>query len=97
MRLTWRDPAGALNKEGFEGLLPGVGRGWGLHRFRHTCATERLRNGMTIDALKEFLGHATIEQTLAYAKIIASDVRLQSEASDAGMEAALEPEECRVA
>lgn len=59
----------------FETLLQDVvGPGWRWHRFRHTCATERYRCGMPIADLSRLLGHATIQQTLAYAEIAKSDI-----------------------
>lgn len=67
-----------------EMLLVGtVGPGWELHRFRHTCATEWLRVGMPIEQLQMILGHASVQQTLAYTKIVPTDAldsmrRLQS-------------------
>jgi site-specific recombinase XerD len=93
LSLHWNNegPLTALSETRFNLLLNGVGRGWELHRLRHTCATERLRAGMNIEALKEFLGHATIQQTLAYAKIIRADVLAQAEETDGALEDALEP------
>lgn len=62
-----------LSFTGFKGQLTTVG-GWELHRFRHTCATERLRAGMKLENLQRFLGHARIQQTLAYAEIVRDDI-----------------------
>jgi integrase len=56
--------------------------GYELHRLRHTCATERLRAGMPLEAVQRLLGHATIQQTLGYAEIIARDVQKHAERSD---------------
>jgi site-specific recombinase XerD len=47
---------------------------WEWHRLRHTAATEWLRAGMPIEKLRVMMGHASIEQTLAYAKIAEQDV-----------------------
>jgi integrase len=57
----------------FEELLPTVGP-YKLHRFRHTFATERLRHGVPLEIVSRVLGHATTQQTLAYAEIVKSDV-----------------------
>ena len=60
----------------FEGLIVTIGP-WELHRFRHTCATNWLRAGVDIEKVKEILGHATIQQTLRYAKLAREDVQKQ--------------------
>jgi site-specific recombinase XerD len=44
------------------------------HRFRHTCATLWLRSGMKLEIVQRTLGHSTLQQTLAYAELIAEDV-----------------------
>ena len=36
------------------------------HLLRHTCAVERLKNGMNLEYLREFLGHESIETTKQY-------------------------------
>ena len=66
----------------FASLLTSFGP-WEYHRLRHTCATERLRAGMPIEKLQHFLGHASIQQTLLYAKIETKDVIAATEKSDA--------------
>lgn len=60
---------------GLERALAAVGP-WGWHRLRHTAATEWLRAGVPLEKVRVYMGHASIEQTLAYAKIIDSDVEL---------------------
>lgn len=47
---------------------------WSWHRLRHTAATEWLSAGVDLEKVREFMGHASIEQTLAYTKIKQSDV-----------------------
>lgn len=51
-----------------------LGSKWRWHRFRHTCATEWLRAGAELETIQRLLGHATIQQTLAYAQILKSDI-----------------------
>lgn len=55
-------------------LQKAVGPKWAWHRFRHTCATEWLRAGADLEIVSELLGHANLQQTLAYAQILKSDV-----------------------
>lgn len=45
-----------------------------LHRFRHTCATLWLRSGVALEKVQRMLGHATLEQTLAYAELNRDDI-----------------------
>lgn len=52
-----------------------VGEGWELHRFRHTCATNYLRAGMPLEKVQRLLGHANIQQTLCYTKIVRDDIQ----------------------
>jgi len=48
-----------------------------LHQLRHTYATEMLRAGASLPAVKELLGHRTIEMTLRYVQV--SQIDLQRE------------------
>lgn len=59
--------------DGLRKALAPVGP-WSWHRLRHTCATEWLRAKMPLEKLRVLLGHERIEQTLAYAQIVASDI-----------------------
>jgi site-specific recombinase XerD len=63
----------------FELLLSRVGAGYSLHRLRHTFATETLRAGMPVERLGKILGHASIQQTLAYAELVDRDLVKASE------------------
>lgn len=47
---------------------------WEWHRFRHTAATEWLRSGVPLEKVRRYMGHATLDQTLAYARILDADV-----------------------
>jgi site-specific recombinase XerD len=73
----------------FRSLLSTIGPGYGLHRLRHTCATERLRAGMPLEMLRRFLGHATLEQTLAYAELVSTDIQKAAERSEPGFHEAI--------
>lgn len=63
----------AMSWKRFGSLLGTVGD-WELHRFRHTAATEWLRAGVSIELVSRFLGHATVQQTLAYAELLREDI-----------------------
>ena len=43
-----------------------------LHKFRHTYATEHLRDGVDIRTLQGWLGHRDIQSTMAYLKAVQS-------------------------
>ena len=45
------------------------------HVFRHTIATVLLRNGMPVEQVQRFLGHANINTTMIYAEVRDEDVR----------------------
>lgn len=78
-----------MSEYGFEHLLTGIGVGYELHRLRHTCATERLRANMPLEALRDLLGHSSLSQTLAYAKIVAKDVGAHLTRSQQGFDRAV--------
>jgi integrase/recombinase XerD len=44
-------------------------KGYGLHRLRHTFASEMLNAGMRLECLGQLLGHSTIEMTRRYARL----------------------------
>jgi site-specific recombinase XerD len=43
-------------------------RSFGLHSFRHACATELLRKGTSLQAIADLLGHRTTRSVSIYAK-----------------------------
>lgn len=45
------------------------------HVFRHTIATVLLQNGMPVEQVQRFLGHANVNTTLIYAEVRDEDVR----------------------
>jgi site-specific recombinase XerD len=63
-----------MRHDRFAELLATVGEGYMLHRLRHTCGTEWLRSGLPLEQVKELLGHGRLQQTLAYAEILATDL-----------------------
>lgn len=46
------------------------------HIFRHTAASLALQRGMPIEQVQKFLGHARIQTTLRYAKVLDFDVKI---------------------
>lgn len=73
-RLAPSDPMNPLHPYGMATLLPKVGKGWELHRFRHTCATEWLRAGVELERVSKLLGHSHIQQTLCYTELVRDDL-----------------------
>jgi site-specific recombinase XerD len=47
------------------------------HRFRHTFASDMLRNGVSLPALMQLMGHANIQTTLVYAQVTPLEVYQQ--------------------
>jgi site-specific recombinase XerD len=47
------------------------------HQLRHTFATEMLRAGISLPALKELLGHRDIRMTMAYVAVTQNDLQRQ--------------------
>lgn len=45
------------------------------HTFRHTCATEMLKGGCSIRYVQEMLGHADINSTQIYTKVLPLDLK----------------------
>lgn len=74
----WRKPMGF---ERFAELLTTIGD-WQLHRFRHTSATMWLRAGVKLELVSRYLGHARIQQTLAYAELIRDDIQVAVERNE---------------
>lgn len=50
-------------------VKPDLPRGQATHILRHTFASHFMMNGGNIIALQQILGHATIQQTMAYAHL----------------------------
>jgi len=48
------------------------------HTFRHTSATQSLRNGAGLEQVKSLLGHSTLYMTMRYAATINSEDAVQS-------------------
>lgn len=75
----------------FKNRLARIGGGYEYHRMRHTFATEALRAGMEIERLQKVLGHARIQQTLEYAKLLTGDIVLSSKRVEGEFTAAVMP------
>jgi integrase/recombinase XerD len=42
----------------------------GLHTLRHSIATHLLANGMSLEKIKDFLGHSSLESTQIYTHLV---------------------------
>lgn len=92
---TWR--ARPLRVDRFNMLLVKLGDGWSFHRLRHTAATEMLRAGQPLENVQRILGHTRIEQTLAYAQLLGSDLVKASQRVESDFTRALAPATRRAA
>lgn len=70
-----------MSFESFKNLPHRIGP-FEYHRFRHTCATLWLRSGMKLEIVQRMLGHSTLQQTLAYAELVAEDIEVSAEANE---------------
>jgi len=68
------DQLGPLTANQMEAALKPIGD-WNWHRLRHTAATEWLRAGVPLEKVRIFMGHSSLDQTLAYAEILRGDVQ----------------------
>jgi integrase/recombinase XerD len=48
----------------------GIGKDVGTHTLRHSIATHLLQSGMTLERIKDFLGHAVLDSTQLYTHLI---------------------------
>lgn len=53
-------------------IQAGIEKEIGLHTLRHSIATHLLENGMSLENIKTFLGHRSLDSTQLYTHIIAS-------------------------
>jgi len=47
----------------------------GIHKMRHTFATEYLRNGGRAEKLQQILGHSTMDMTMEYVHLVKNDIK----------------------
>lgn len=92
LSLAWESVAlRPMRKTRFNELLTTIqpkGR-WHLHRFRHTAGTEWLRAIRRLEIVQKLLGHANLQQTLAYAKLVRDDVHREVSKSELQFEEAV--------
>ena len=80
--LRGRAPAGVLKPtaitEAFQAWARRSGLGilfQGAHCLRHSVAVHLLRQGVSLKALGDLLGHRTVESTQAYLRLAVDDLR----------------------
>lgn len=72
---------GVIQGQAVERLVKQVGRAAGVpgrhhpHKWRHTYATQLLRNGVNIYMIQRLLGHASITTTAIYLHVVDDDLR----------------------
>lgn len=99
LRLTWdtingpidqrknlADPLDPQSFAQFSHVTDKVDPAYTWHRFRHSYATNRLRAGVPLEQLQITLGHARLEQTLAYTKIVNPDIEKEATRTEAEFE-----------
>lgn len=70
-----------LAKQNIEEICEKQGRRAGVkkkvtpHTFRHTCATEMLKNSVDIRYIQELLGHSSLKSTQVYTKVTVKDLK----------------------
>jgi len=57
--------------------LAGIGKQYSPHCLRHTFATQLLNAGVSLEVLKELMGHRSIQMTLRYTQLYESTKRQQ--------------------
>ena len=53
--------------------VSGLDKDFGLHTLRHSIATHLLQNGMSVEQIARFLGHATLDSTQIYTHLTGND------------------------
>lgn len=64
----------------------GITRHYSPHCFRHTFATQMLNAGVTLEVLKELMGHRSLQMTLCYTQLYESTKRQQYDQAMAQIE-----------
>lgn len=72
MYLAPSSPLNPMNSDRMSEILSKLGVS--LQRLRHTAATNYLKAGMELERVSRLLGHSSIVQTLAYAKLVRDDI-----------------------
>jgi site-specific recombinase XerD len=80
------DPLNPQSFQQFAHATDKIDPAYTWHRFRHSYATNRLRAGLPLEQLQILLGHARLEQTLAYSKIANPDIQKETTRTEAEFE-----------
>ena len=80
------------------GRAAGLVAGQGMHQLRHTCASILIKSGMNIKAIQEWLGHASITETLdTYGHLFPKAMLALSDALDTYVAESREQNSLRIA
>jgi len=66
--------------------LAGIQSNYSAHCLRHTFATQLLNAGVSLEVLKELMGHRSIQMTLRYTKLYEATKRQQYDQAMARIE-----------
>lgn len=74
----------AMTSNGIQKMVKEIGKRAGVthvhpHKFRRTAATLALKRGMSLNDVRRFLGHASVDTTLQYIDTTGSDLKLEHE------------------
>lgn len=72
-----RPAGGKLHDDRVPAPPAGVAKSYSPHCLRHTFATQLLNAGVTLEVLKELMGHRSIQNTLKYTQLYEATKRRQ--------------------
>ena len=79
--VSWWKGGRRITKVGIRAMLRRLNRKYRftetlrVHGFRHACATDLLRNGAPVQDVSKLLGHARLETTQIYTRLLPTDLQ----------------------